>query len=215
MTDVVKRARELLQNKWGEGWPIIGRKTFAKIPFYGEVVEETRLVKGVEKPYFPIVRQSGWAVVFGVSFDERDVLTLIQWKPGVNRGSWELPPGGIGSFMEDAPIKTILERTKEIYRKETGYGDGEWIHLDHIAIETGMYRGATVDSHGFRAHLFLADGLRRISGTEHQQNEMIELFPVPLQEFRQVLESGLFVEESAVVCAYKALVKLGFLTWEI
>jgi hypothetical protein len=41
----------------------------------------------------------------------------------------------------------------------------------------------------------------------------METIMVPLGEFPEVLKSGLFVEESAVVCAYKALLELGLLGW--
>ncbi|OGY79735.1 MAG: hypothetical protein A3B74_01675 [Candidatus Kerfeldbacteria bacterium RIFCSPHIGHO2_02_FULL_42_14] len=145
------------------------------------------------------------------------VVTLCQWKPGMNQASWELPPGGIGkidSKTTEVEKVEIMERTKQAYLKETGLGDGNFQYLGHIMIEIGKYRGATPDDHGLRAHLFLATELQRVQDARKPNpNEIMETLMVPLDEFQQVLSSGLFVEESAVACAYKALIELGFLHW--
>ena len=81
-------------------------------------------------------------------------------------------------------------------------------------IETGKYRGAGPDDHGLPAHLFLATDLQWMQDARKPNpNEIMETLMVPLGEFSKVLKSGLFVEESAVVCAYKALIELEHLQW--
>lgn len=162
--------------------------------------------------YYTLLRHFGWSVVFGVTSDEQTI-TIIQWKPGVNKSSWELPPGGIGKIEEETSFDLIQEKTKDFYQKETGYGRGKWQYLGSVEIETGKYRGATSKSQGFKAHLWLATGLKKISETHHEPEEKIIPLLVPLKEFREVLESGLFVETSAVCCSLRALIKLGYLSW--
>lgn len=220
----VEEFRRLATEDRFKGWPLVGEpKLGPKIPFFGRTLNyKIRTGNGIED-YTSILRNFGWAVCFGIvnlrdsvypnTDAGRHVVTLCQWKPGVNQASWELPPGGIG-IINSATIDEITERTKQAYLKETGLSNGEWKYLGRIMIETGKYRGAGFNDHGLTAHLFMADGLERLQDARNPNpNEIMETLLVPLDEFRQVLESGLFVEESAVVCAYKALTELRFLRW--
>lgn len=210
-SSIVATAKELMDS-WGSGWPIVSTEEYTSVPFFGKVLKQVRDVNGKYEEYYNILRCFGWSVAFGIT-TLKEVLTLIQWKPGVNMGLWELPPGGIGKIDEEVSLETILEKTKEIYERETGYGMGVWTYLGHIMIETGKYRGATSDSHGLKAHLWLAEGLERIGNFNHLAEEKIRLLPVRLIDFKDVLDSGLFTEESAVACAYKALLRIGHLSW--
>ena len=216
---------ELASEDRFRGWPLVGEPELGpKIPFFGQTLNyKLETGNGVED-YTSILRHFGWAVVFGVvnlrdnTYPNTDfsphVPTLCQWKPGVNQASWELPPGGIGKVDPNATLDEITKKTKEAYLKETGFGGGTFQHLGNIIIETGKYRGAGPYDHGLRAHLFLATDLERAQDARKPNpNEIIETLMVPLQEFRKILESGLFVEESAVACAYKALIEIGHLHW--
>lgn len=200
-----------------KGWPKTNKAAKETvIPFFGKTVTYELTTGNGKEDYTTILRHFGWAVVFGVTEINgiKNVITLCQWKPGVNKASWELPPGGIGKVDSKATPKEILNKTKEIYLKETGYGKGKWKNLGHIIIESAKYRGASLSDHGLKAHLFLAADLKLISEKRKPNpNEIIETLMVPLKEFKEVLESGLFVEESAVVCAYKALIELKILNW--
>lgn len=202
------------------GWPIVGEyRLGAKIPFFGQVLEyDLETDNGVEH-YASIIRHFGWVVVFGVTnfldniYPNTDagshVITLVQWKPGVNRASWELPPGGIGKVGSDITQEGLLTRTREFYLRETGYGGGEWDYLGKILIETGKYRGASPEDHGLPAHMFLATNLERQSeARKPSANEIMENLLVPLDKFGEVIDSGLFVEASAVPCALLAMRKL-------
>ena len=76
-------------------------------------------------------------------------------------------------------------------------------------IETGKYRGAGPEDHGLPAHLFLATGLEKTAeARKPNANEIMANLMVPLEEFEEVIDSGLFVETSAVPCALLALRKL-------
>src|SRR3990167_11201173 len=150
------RFKELAGEERFRGWPLVGEAELGyKIPFFGQVLAyKLRTGNGVEE-YYSLLRHFGWSVCFGVT-TEGQVITLVQWKPGINQASWELPPGGIGKIEENTSRKTILKKTQEVYLNETGYGNGAWQYLGYVMIETGKYRGATPDSHGFRAHMWLA-----------------------------------------------------------
>lgn len=215
----VERFIKLSKEKRFKGWQVVGNPTQQlKIPCFGKTITyKLQTGNGIED-YTLILRHFGWAVVFGLTKinGATNVITLCQWKPGVNKASWELPPGGIGKIDSNITAKEILKKTKEIYLKETGYGNGKWHNLGYIMIETSKYRGVSPENNGFKANLFLATDLEFISEKRKPNpNEIIETIMVPLAEFQEVLESGLFVEESAVACAYKSLLNLGVLKWSV
>jgi len=146
--------------------------------------------------------------VFGIT-TKGEVITLVQWKPGVNRASWELPPGGIGRVPAGTSQEEILAKTKEFYLRETGYSGGDWTLVGTVDIETGKYRGASFDDHGLPAYLYLATGLvQKAEARKPNPNEIMETLLVPLQDFQSVIDSGRFLETSAVACALLALRKL-------
>jgi hypothetical protein len=213
----IERFKALAAEERFKGWPVVGKPELGpKIPFFGQTLNyELETGNGIE-PYTSIIRHFGWAVVFGITIESK-VVTLCQWKPGVNQASWELPPGGIGKIDYEASIKDIADLTVSSYLKETGYQikPRKLEHLGHIVIESGKYRGATQTSHGFNAHLFLATDLVKVGEARNPNpNEIMETLEVPVNEFPAVLESGLFSEESAVVCAYKAMIRLRWLEWQ-
>lgn len=210
----VSRFLEIACQPKFNGWPLIGEYEFGeKIPFFGQMLNYTLRTGNGDEPYTSIIRHFGWCVVFGVTAEGK-VITLVQWKPGVNRASWELAPGGIGKIAPGASDAEILEKTQEIYMRETGYGEGKWDNLGHILIETGKYRGAGPNDHGLPAHMMLATGLKKIKDARQpNRNEIMETLEVPLEEFRGVIESGHFDEASALPCALLALQKLGKLKW--
>ena len=192
-----------------QGWPLVGEYELGeRIPFFGQVLNYRLATGNGVEDYTSLLRYFGWGMVFGVTV-RRQIPTLVQWKPGVNRASWEIPPGGIGRVRPDATMEEILSRTQEAYLRETGYGGGEWSYLGRVMIETGKFRGAGPDDHGLPAHLFLAyDIEKQVDARRPNSNEIIELLEVPLDEFDEVIDSGLFTECSAVPCALLALRKL-------
>lgn len=211
---IVGKYREIAASPRFRGWPLVGEyKLGPKIPYFGQVLEyQLRTGNGIED-YFSLLRHFGWSVAFGVTV-EKMVLTLVQWKPGSNKAGWELPPGGIGRVTPGTSIADIISRTKEIYLRETGYGGGKWEYLGRVLVETGKYRGAGPEDHGLPAHLMLATDLEKFQDARYpNRNEIMETLEVPLDQFREVLESGLFEEASAVPCAMLALLKLGSLKW--
>lgn len=67
-----------------------------------------------------------------------------------------------------------------------------------------------MDSHGLEALLYLATDLEQEAEARRPgANEIMETIMVPVTDFYEVLDSGLFNECSAVPCAYKALRILG------
>ncbi len=212
--NVVKRFKEIASQVKFQGWSLVGNYELGeKIPYFGQVLKYKLRTGNGDEEYFSLIRHFGWCVVFGVT-EENNVVTLVQWKPGVNQASWELPPGGIGKVDPGASPEEILEKTRAIYLAETGYGGGEWTNLGSVLVETGKYRGSGPNDHGLPAHLMLVTGLKKEKDARQpNRNEIIETLEVPLDQFQEVLESGLFNEASAVPCAMLALLKLGKLKW--
>ena len=212
--NAVELFKEIASQEKFKGWPLVGDYRLGeKIPYFGQVLSYTLRTDNGDEDYVSLIRHFGWCVVFGVTEDNK-VVTLVQWKPGINQASWELAPGGIGKINPGASSGEILEKTREIYLKETGYGEGDWSYLGKIFIETGKFRGAGQNDHGLPAHMMLANKLKHISGARQpNRNEIMETLEVPLEEFRICIESGLFEEASALPCALLALLKLGKLKW--
>lgn len=93
MSNSVEKFLLLGSEKRFQGWSTVGEPTLGeKIPFFGQTLNYTLLTGNGEESYTSIIRHFGWVVVFGVT--EVDgvphVITLVQWKPGVNCASWEL-----------------------------------------------------------------------------------------------------------------------------
>lgn len=205
----IDRFSKLAAEERFKGWPMVGEPTLGeKIPFFGQtLLYKLRTGNGVED-YASIIRHFGWSVCFGIT-KRREVITLVQWKPGVNQASWELPPGGIGKIAPGTTMAEIQATSESVYLKETGYGNGRWTYLGHLMIETGKYRGAGPEDHGLPAHLYMAEDLEKVQDARHpNRNEIMETLMVPLDEFEKVIDSGLFTEASALPCVLLALRKL-------
>lgn len=210
----VDKFRELAAQDRFKGWLLVGEPVLGeKIPYFGQVLSYTLQTGNGAEQYVSLLRHFGWSVCFGVT-KHQQVITICQWKPGANQAGWELSPGGIGKMGPGVSIEEITQRTADAYLKETGFGRGKFTHLGHVLIETGKYRGAGPDDHGLAAHMFLATDLEQVQDARHpNKNEIIETVMVPIDEFPAVLASGLFLEASAVPCAWQALLKLGKLRW--
>lgn len=206
----VDRFLEISSDPKFAGWPLVGEYQFGeRIPFFGQVLKyRLETGNGIED-YFSLLRHFGWSMVFGVTVGQK-VPTLVQWKPGVNKASWEIPPGGIGRVRPDASSEEILAKTQEFYLRETGYGGGTWYSLGYGVVETGKYRGACPEDHGLPAYYWLAIDLEEVAEARRPNpNEIMETLLVDLREFdEEVFESEYFNEVSAQACAGRALRKL-------
>jgi hypothetical protein len=209
MKSSIERFAEIAAEPRFRGWPLVGEIEYGpKIQFFGEAIHyRLETGNGIEE-YWSLLRHFGWVVVFGVA-PENMVPTLVQWKPGVNRASWELAPGGIGRVKPDIAPTELLAKAQEFYLRETGYAGGDWSYLGHTLIETGKFRGAGPDDHGLPAHMYLATGIeKKADARKPNANEVMELLEVSLDEFDGIIDSGLFVETSAHSCALLSLRRL-------
>lgn len=207
--NAVQKFKKVATEPRFKGWPLVGKPELGhKIPFFGQELNyELETGNGVEK-YTSLIRHFGWVVVFGVTNDNQ-VITLAQWKPGLNQADWVLPPGGIGRVKSDISPEELLSRTQEFCLKETGYGGGTWTYLGNVLIETGKFRGSSPDDHGLPAHMYIAVDLEeKQEARKPNLNEIMETIMVPLDEFDEVIHSKLFKECSSLPCALLALDEL-------
>lgn len=206
---VIERFQQIAAEPRFQGWPMVSEyEVIAEIPFFGQAIKYQLLTGNGVEDYVSIVRHFGWSVALGIT-EEQEAITIVQWKPGMNRAGWELPPGGIGRIAPDATYEEILGKTQEVYLRETGYGRGRWDYLGHVLIESGKYRGASPNDHGLPAHMFLATELERIQDARNPNpNEIIETLMVPVPQLNQMVDSGLFVETSALSCVLLSLRRL-------
>jgi hypothetical protein len=190
-----------------EDWARAGR-----IPYFAQVLVETRDVKGVPTVYYNPLRGFGWAVAVAIDVDGYAIVNL-QWKPGVNRWGIEFPPGGIGKVTTtDISDDELIARTQEGLGNETGYGGGKWTILPPCVVESGKFRGATADGNGLKAHLLLATDLEPVTDPAHADNELIYPRRVRARDLLGLALSGKLDETSAVNAVFHVSHRLGWVT---
>jgi hypothetical protein len=230
MGSILEQFEELAAEDRFQGWPKVGEIELGeKIPFFGRLLHYVLQTPRGDEEYVSLERNFGWSVVFGVTDGSNNggrpqVITNVQWKPGINDIEWGMSPGGVGKMSAGATWEWLLARTKVIFGKETGYEYGTWEYLGSTNVESGKYRGPSPTSHGLRAHMFLATGLVWSSDPQPVENEIMDKLLVNVDQFfAEVLDArhpdGLyyFNEISAQLCAEKAfrrLVRLGLISPE-
>lgn len=220
----IDKALAIMASEAAQPWPVIEPLVEAgKVPFFGPYFKEVRQVEGKPSDFYFFTRGFTWSVMAGFT-PAMEFITIIQPKHGANKPLWELSPGGVGKRQPEGTIAVgstiypdIATATLEEFFKDTGYRTepSKVKELGQIMIESGKYRGERIDEQGFFAHLFLGTDLVKVGEPQPNPGDRITVLLVPLQEIPLVLNSPLFVEESAVAAVYKAMESLGYLSWKV
>jgi len=148
------------------------------------IVKTFRLPNGIIENFF-IDDNKDSVQIFAVT-DDNKVLTVRQFRPGVENYCIELPGGGMEKGED--PMESAIRELKE----ETGY-EGEIHYLgkqNYNPYSTGM------------RHMFVAHNCRKVDGLELDENEFLQVVKWPLGKFRNNIKNGSI---RGFDCAYAGL----------
>ena len=193
--------------------PVIRHEPGAKIPFYG--VEEVEIIEdadGKEVDFHMVVRNLGMWVVTAAFDLAGNLITNLQLKRGVNQYTIQLAPGGVKLTDDNLGPEEVIMAAQPTFIQETGYAGGSWKYLGYVNVDDNKVRNAA-NTHGLRAHLVLATGLKRVAAPQPKSTEFYRLQLISRDQFPALMQSRFLTETSAVTCLYKAFAELGMLSW--
>jgi len=149
-----------------------------------------RLPNGIIENFF-IDDDKDSVQIFALT-DSNEVLTVKQFRPGVEHDCIELPGGGMekGEDAKEAAARELLE--------ETGY-EGKVHYLgkqNYNPYSTGQ------------RHMFVAKDCVKVDRLDLDENEFLKVVRWPLDKFREEIKSG---KIRGFDCAYAGLDFLGLL----
>lgn len=154
---------------------------FRRMVYSGEIftvgLEKYRLPNG-RCSTFEIVRHPGGAAVLPVLSDGR-LLLIRQFRPSVESMVYEIPAGRL---EEGEELSSCAGRELE---EETGYRAGRIVPLGGLYSAVGFCNEYIA--------LFLATDLEHL-GRQLEPDEIIELFPVTLEQALQKIDAGEIVD---------------------
>lgn len=154
------------------------------------ILKTFRLPNGVIENFF-INDDSDSVQILPVTTDNK-IITVSQYRPGLERINVELPGGGIEKGEDN------MKAADRELGEETGYS-GEIIFLGKI-----NYSPYSTGS----KYLFVAKNCERVGNLDLDDNEFLSVVKWPLGKFKEVLIKG---KIRGVDCAYMGLDTLGLL----
>lgn len=134
---------------------------------------------------FVVLGSPDWVNVVPLTADGRVVL-IKQFRVGANGYTLEIPGGLVdpGELPIQAAAREMLE--------ETGYASDDLVYLGKVNPNPALFENI--------CHTFLARGVRRAADQALDEDEMIEVFTVPVGELPAMVRDGR-IDHSLVVAA--------------
>ena len=134
---------------------------------------------------FYVIDSNDWVNVIPVT-DKGEVVMIRQWRHGSKEITLEIPGGLVDeSDPEDAAKRELLE--------ETGYQGDRVTYLGSINPNPAIFSNL--------CHTYLIEGARKVSETDFDSDEDIEVELVPLSEIPSLLGTGV-VTHALVIVAF-------------
>lgn len=155
------------------------------------VTRRFRLPDGKERE-FQIREEPSTVAVLAIT-EAGDVLLTRQFRPGPGEVLYDLPGGAIdeGEEPADAARRELLE--------ETGF-EGD---LRPVAVTCHDAYSTT------RVHTFVARACRRVSASNQDEGEFVEVLQVPMETLMDYLRRGLLTETASAFLALDYLKAVG------
>lgn len=183
----------------------------AKIPYFGEVLAETRtLGNGKDDVFYMFGRISKWSMALVITRDNLVVLN-IQPKPGLDAASLEFPGGGIPAGTTGTR-EEIMRLTAAETLKESGYEGDETSYLGFTLIETGKFFDPDAQEpyevgigRGLKAHCVMIRNAHRIRQQKLAETERIQTVLVTIPDLKELVRCNILTEASSLACFTLAL----------
>ena len=148
-------------------------------------------------PYY-VIEYPHWATGVGIT-EDNEVVLVKQYRQALQIVCMEIPGGCI-----DAEDATSEEAIRREFIEETGY-----------TFKTVEYLGKTSPNPSTNAnwmHMFLLTGGKKTHEQSFDDNEDIEVYVVPMQEFIDMALRGEIIQSMHMTTVFFALHKLGKMT---
>jgi len=130
----------------------------------------------------------GWISVIPLT-SNNEVVMVRQYRHGVKKVLLEIP-GGIMDKEDSSPEIAARRELAE----ETGYG------TDKLKLIGSLYPQPAIQTN--RYHIFLAEDVKKIGGTDFDEGEDIETVIVPLKHIPHMIETGKICHAMVVTAFY-------------
>lgn len=169
-------------------WKVIDEEYIFKRPWLTARKDKVKLPNGKVYDEYYVLSYPTWVNVIAETTDGLLILER-QYRHAVR----EVSIGICAGCVEEG--ETPLEGAKRELKEETGYGGGEWTELLKIAPNS-----STMDNF---CHCYYAKGVARISDTNFDDTEDIELLLKTKEEVFEMLKRGDFHQAMMVAPLWK------------
>lgn len=142
--------------------------------------------KGDRIHNFFVMDNPEWVNIVAITEDHH-VILVKQYRMGVRDFTLEVP-GGLVERWEDPHLAALRE-----LQEETGYSGS---HIEKL----GLIQPNPA-THNNYCHSYFANGVNLVSAQELDENEEIEIIPVPLRKIPELIQKGI-IHHSLVLNAF-------------
>lgn len=144
-------------------------------------------------PYY-VMEYPDWVTALALTKDEKIIL-VRQYRHALGEVCLELPGGCVDKA--DIDVEAAVRRE---FLEETGYRFDAAQHLGRTS--------SNPSTNSNLLHMFLLTGGEKVQGQQLDANEEIDILIVGLEEFKQMLLEGKFIQSMHVTTIFYALAKL-------